>query len=151
MANELQQRLNRAIHLDIGLRGALRKAAPPEMKRCAVEQGVVYGYARVSAKDQNLDRQLDALAAFPVDDRCVFADKASGKNFDRPAYRKLLRRLRAGDVLVLKSIDRLGRNYNEILEQWRLITKEKQVYASPGLWDRLVVSPYKTEYTFHKN
>ncbi len=87
--------------------------------------GKVYGYARVSAKDQNLDRQLDALAAFPVEPSRVYADKASGKDFERPRYRALMRRLGPGDVLVVKSIDRLGRNYAEILEEWRRITKEK--------------------------
>lgn len=90
-------------------------------------KGTVYGYARVSTRDQNLDRQLVALAAFPVEGRRVFADKASGKDFDRPAYRRLMARLRPGDVLVIKSIDRLGRDYNEILEQWRAITKHKRV------------------------
>lgn len=86
----------------------------------------VYGYARVSSKDQNLDRQIDALAAFPVEHGRIFADKASGKDFNRPKYKALIRRLKPGDVLVIKSIDRLGRNYNEILEEWRLITKSKQ-------------------------
>lgn len=90
-------------------------------------QGAVYGYARVSTRDQNLDRQLRALAGFPVERRRVFADKASGKDFDRPAYRRLMARLRPGDVLVIKSIDRLGRDYNEILEQWRALTKRKRV------------------------
>lgn len=88
-------------------------------------EGTVYGYARVSAKDQNLDRQLLALQEFPVERRCVFADKASGKNFERPMYQRLIRRLAPQDVVVVKSIDRLGRNYDEILEQWRFITKKK--------------------------
>lgn len=83
----------------------------------------VYGYARVSSRDQNLDRQLDALAAAGVERAHVFTDHASGKDFERPAYRKLVRRLRKGDTLVVLSIDRLGRNYSEILEEWRLITK----------------------------
>lgn len=91
-------------------------------------EGRVYGYARVSAKDQNLDRQLDALAAFPVAAGNVFADKASGKDFDRPEYRQLMGVLREGDVLVVKSIDRLGRNYDEILEEWRRITKVMGCY-----------------------
>ena len=89
-------------------------------------KGIVYGYARVSAKDQNLRRQIDALAAFPVEEARIFADKASGKDFERPEYRRLLARLEPGDVLAVKSIDRLGRNYNEILEQWRVLTKEKR-------------------------
>lgn len=96
---------------------------------CEATKGKVYGYARVSTRDQNLDRQLQALAAFPVEGRRVFADKASGKDFDRPAYRRLMARLRPGDVLVVKSIDRLGRDYNEILEQWRAITKRKGAHV----------------------
>ncbi len=93
-------------------------------RRCS---GVVYGYARVSSRDQNLDRQIDALKGFPVADKNIFEDKASGKDFDRPGYRRLLRRLRQGDVLVIKSIDRLGRNYNEILDEWRELTQNKRV------------------------
>ena len=96
---------------------------------CEATKDKVYGYARVSTRDQNLDRQLQALAAFPVEGRRVFADKASGKDFDRPAYRRLMARLRPGDVLVVKSIDRLGRDYNEILEQWRAITKRKGAHV----------------------
>ena len=84
----------------------------------------VYGYARVSSRDQNLNRQLDALSAYGVEAANVFADRASGKDFDRPRYRELLRALASGDVLVVLSIDRLGRNYSEILEEWRRITKE---------------------------
>ena len=83
--------------------------------------GRTYGYARVSTRDQNLDRQLDALGAFGVDE--VFADKASGKDFDRPEWARLRATLGAGDVLVVKSIDRLGRDYDEIIDQWRDITK----------------------------
>lgn len=85
----------------------------------------VYGYARVSSRDQNLDRQLDALRAFGVEDGRIYRDHASGKDFDRPAYHALVERIAPGDVLVVLSIDRLGRDYNEILEQWRLITKER--------------------------
>ncbi len=88
---------------------------------------MTYGYIRVSSRDQNLDRQRIAMAQFGVEDRRVFADKQSGKDFDRPAYRRLLGKLGPGDTLVLKSIDRLGRNYEEILEQWRILTKEKGV------------------------
>lgn len=84
---------------------------------------VTYGYARVSSKDQNLDRQLDALSAFPVDRPNVYADKASGKDFERPMYKRLMKAMRPGDVLVVKSIDRLGRDYDEIIEEWRNITK----------------------------
>lgn len=83
-----------------------------------------YGYARVSAKDQNLDRQLDAFSEYGLHPNMVYTDKASGKDFDRPEYQQLLRVLKAGDVLVIKSIDRLGRNYDEILDEWRRITKD---------------------------
>lgn len=86
----------------------------------------VYGYARVSSKDQCEDRQLISLRAFPVEERRIFLDKQSGKDFRRPQYQRLIKRLRANDVLVVQSIDRLGRNYEEILEQWRLITKLRQ-------------------------
>ena len=85
--------------------------------------GATYGYARVSTRDQNLARQIDALQEFGVERRLIFADKASGKDFRRPAYQRLMRRLRTGDTLVIKSIDRLGRNYDEILEEWRRLTK----------------------------
>ena len=86
----------------------------------------VYGYIRVSTKDQNEDRQRIALAGFPVPEKNVFMDKLSGRDFNRPQYRKLMRKLRPGDCLVVKAIDRLGRNYEEILDQWRIITKEKR-------------------------
>ena len=82
-----------------------------------------YGYARVSARDQNLDRQMDALAAFGVSGERVFADRASGRDFERPEYQRLLGALRRGDVVVVKSIDRFGRNSEEILEEWRRITR----------------------------
>ena len=84
-----------------------------------------YGYARVSTKEQNELRQLIALREFGLTDRAIFVDKQSGKDFDRRSYQRLLRKLKEGDTLVIKSIDRLGRNYEEILEQWRIITKEK--------------------------
>ena len=83
-----------------------------------------YGYLRVSTREQNEARQRIALEAFGVDR--LFVDKQSGKDFNRPAYQRLIGRLKPGDVLVIKSIDRLGRNYEDILEQWRVITKEKQ-------------------------
>lgn len=88
--------------------------------------GTTYGYARVSSRDQNLDRQLDALADFGVERARIFADRASGKDFERPQWRRLVGRLAEGDTLVVKSIDRLGRNYDEILAQWRRITKERR-------------------------
>ena len=86
-----------------------------------------YGYFRVSTKERNEDRQMVAMREFGVKDRCIVLDKQSGKDFDRPGYRQLTQKLKAGDTLVIKSIDRLGRSYDEILEQWRLLTKEKQV------------------------
>nr|WP_325304987.1 recombinase family protein [uncultured Oscillibacter sp.] len=86
-----------------------------------------YGYVRVSTKEQKEDRQMAAMREFGVKDSCIILDKQSGKDFDRPGYQRLIRRLKAGDTLVIKSIDRLGRNYEEILEQWRLLTKERQV------------------------
>ncbi len=86
----------------------------------------IYGYARVSTKEQNEGRQIIALQQFGVERRRIFLDKQSGRDFNRPAYRRLLGLLREGDTLVVKSIDRLGRNYEDILEQWRLITKEKK-------------------------
>ena len=86
----------------------------------------VYGYVRVSSKDQCTDRQLLALRDAKVPDQNIFVDKQSGKNFDRPQYRKLLKKLKENDLLIIKSIDRMGRNYEEILEQWRIITREKK-------------------------
>ena len=85
----------------------------------------IFAYARVSTKEQREDRQLDALTALHIDPRHIYVDKQSGKDFDRPMYRKLLRRLKKDDLLYIKSIDRLGRNYAEILEQWRLLTQTK--------------------------
>ena len=83
-----------------------------------------YGYIRVSTKEQNGDRQVDALKAYEIPQKNVFMDKQSGKDFERPAYQQLIRKLKKGDVLIIKSIDRLGRNYDEIIEQWRVITKQ---------------------------
>ncbi len=85
-----------------------------------------YGYIRVSTREQNEQRQLIALRAFGIEEGRIFMDKQSGKDFARKGYRRLIRKLKNGDTLVVKSIDRLGRNYEEILEQWRLITKEKR-------------------------
>lgn len=84
-----------------------------------------YGYVRVSSKDQNEARQIIAMRDVGIPDSCIYVDKQSGKDFNRPAYRRLLRSMRKDDLLCIKSIDRLGRNYDEILEQWRHITKEK--------------------------
>lgn len=85
-----------------------------------------YGYIRVSSREQNEDRQLIALMDYGIGQKAVFMDKQSGKDFDRPNYKRLIRKLKKDDTLVIKSIDRLGRNYEEILEQWRVITKEKR-------------------------
>ena len=85
-----------------------------------------YGYVRVSTKDQNEARQMIAMQEFGIADKYIFLDKQSGKDFNRPQYQKLIRKLKKGDTLVIKSIDRLGRNYDEIIEQWRIITKDKQ-------------------------
>lgn len=85
---------------------------------------MLYGYIRVSTKEQNTDRQWDALAEYQIPRRNIYCDNQSGKDFSRPAYVHLMKRLKKGDLLIVKSIDRLGRNYDEILEQWRVITKE---------------------------
>ncbi len=85
-----------------------------------------YAYVRVSTRDQNEDRQLMALDGLSIPEKNIFLDKQSGKDFERPQYRRLVKKLKPDDLLYIKSIDRLGRNYEEILEQWRIITKEKQ-------------------------
>lgn len=90
-------------------------------------KSTTFGYIRVSTKEQCEERQIIALRNFPVPEDKIFVDKLSGKDFNRPQYQKLLRKLRPGDILVVKSIDRLGRDYEEILNQWRIITKEKRV------------------------
>ena len=87
----------------------------------------VYAYIRVSSKDQNEDRQLIAMQELAVPKNHIFMDKQSGKDFERPQYRKMVRKLKKYDLLYIKSIDRLGRNYAEILEQWRILTKEKGI------------------------
>ena len=85
-----------------------------------------YGYVRVSTKEQNESRQILAMEEYGIRAECLVVEKQSGKDFERPKYKKLMKKLKAGDTLIIKSIDRLGRNYDEILEQWRYITKEKQ-------------------------
>ena len=85
-----------------------------------------YGYIRISSKDQNEDRQVIALRDFGVTDNHIYIDKQSGKDFDRPQYKQLIKRLKPDDILVIKSIDRLGRNFFEILEQWKMITVDKK-------------------------
>ena len=89
--------------------------------------GTIYGYIRVSTKEQNEDRQMIALREVGVPEKNIFMDKQSGKDFNRPQYRKLLRKLKKDDLLYIKSIDRLGRNYEEILQQWRYLTKDKGI------------------------
>lgn len=86
-----------------------------------------YGYIRVSSYDQNEDRQVIVMQKMQIPSKNLYIDKQSGKNFDRPQYKKLLRKLKPDDVLYIKSIDRLGRNYSEILEQWRYLTKIKKI------------------------
>jgi DNA invertase Pin-like site-specific DNA recombinase len=86
-----------------------------------------YGYIRVSSRDQNEDRQQIALKGLSIPKKNIFMDKQSGKNFERPQYKKMVGRLKRDDVLYVKSIDRLGRNYGEILDQWRILTKEKGI------------------------
>lgn len=87
----------------------------------------IYGYVRVSTKEQNEDRQMIALRELAVPERNIFIDKQSGKDFERPQYKKLLRKMKKDDLLCIKSIDRLGRNYEEILAQWRILTKDKGI------------------------
>lgn len=86
----------------------------------------VYGYARVSTKNQNEDRQIAAMLEVGIPPKSIYIDKMSGKDFDRPMYKKLMKVLKEGDILYIKSLDRLGRNYEELQQQWRTITKEKK-------------------------
>ena len=88
---------------------------------------MIYGYVRVSTREQNEDRQIIALNEKKVPEKNIFIDKQSGKDFERPMYQKMLKKLRQDDLIYVKSIDRLGRNYEDILEQWRILTKEKKV------------------------
>ena len=89
--------------------------------------GNVYGYVRVSSKDQNEDRQVITMREMQVPEENIYVDKQSGKDFNRPQYKRLLRKVRADDLIYINSIDRLGRNYSEILDQWKIITKDKHV------------------------
>ena len=93
-----------------------------------MKAGKTYGYMRVSTKEQSEDRQRIAMLEFGVNEKNLYLDKQSGKDFNRPEYRRMMKRLHSGDTLVIKSIDRLGRDYEEIIEQWRIITKERQVF-----------------------
>lgn len=96
-------------------------------KGSIIIQHYVYGYIRVSSKDQNEDRQRIAMCSKGVSDAFLYIDKQSGKDFNRPQYKRLVKKLKAGDLLYIQSIDRLGRNYVEIQEQWRILTKEKNI------------------------
>lgn len=89
--------------------------------------GKIYGYVRVSSKDQNEDRQVITMKEMQVPDENIYIDKQSGKDFNRPQYKRLLHKVKPDDLIYIKSIDRLGRNYKEILDQWKVITKDKQV------------------------
>lgn len=89
--------------------------------------GKMYGYVRVSTREQKEDRQIIAMREFGVEDSCIVVEKQSGKDFERPRYKGLIGRLASEDILVIKSIDRLGRNYNEILEQWGYLTRQRRV------------------------
>ena len=84
----------------------------------------IYGYIRVSSRDQNEERQTAAFQRLPIPKKNIFIDKQSGKDFDRPSYQCMVRRMKKDDLLYIKSIDRLGRSFGEILEQWRILTKE---------------------------
>lgn len=86
-----------------------------------------YGYVRVSTKDQNTDRQMEAMRQLEILEKNIYVDKMSGKDFNRPMYQKMMRKLKTDDLLYIKSIDRLGRNQEEIIEQWRILTKEKKI------------------------
>ena len=85
-----------------------------------------YGYVRVSTAQQHIDRQIDALLELGLDKSCIYIDYESGKDFNRRNYKKLIRKLKKDDLVIIRSIDRLGRDYNMIIEEWRLITKEKE-------------------------
>lgn len=102
-----------------------------------------FGYCRVSSTDQKEDRQLEAMLELGINERDIFVDKCSGKNFDRPQYQALKVQLREGDVLVIKSIDRLGRNYKQICEEWREITRE--IKANIKILDMPVLDTTRTE------
>ena len=100
----------------------------------------IYGYIRVSTRDQNEDRQLIALRELKIPEKNIFMDKQSGKDFNRPQYKRLVRKLKKDDLLYIKSIDRLGRNYAEILEQWRLLTQTKGMNNDSGVIDKVLLS-----------
>ena len=109
----------------------------------AIINSKTFGYCRVSSTDQKEDRQLEAMLDLGINERDIFVDKCSGKNFDRPQYQALKVQLREGDVLVIKSIDRLGRNYKQICEEWREITRE--IKANIKVLDMPVLDTTRTE------
>ena len=92
-----------------------------------------YGYVRVSSKDQNPQRQIQSLIEQEINRNNIYIDKMSGKDFNRPAYSKLLKKIKQNDLIIIKSIDRLGRNYTEILEQWRVITRQNISQVSENM------------------
>ena len=106
--------------------------------------GMTYGYVRISSMDQNEDRQMIAMREKGVAEKNIYVDKISGKDFNRPMYRKLMKKVRTGDLIYIKSIDRLGRSYEDINEQWRILTKEKQV-------DIAVIDMEHLDTRVHKN
>lgn len=91
-----------------------------------MSKGKMYGYVRVSSRDQNEARQMIAMKEYGISEKNIFMDKLSGKDFNRPSYKRLIKRMEEGDIMVVKSIDRLGRNYEDIIEQWNMITKKKK-------------------------
>ena len=111
--------------------------------------GNLYGYIRVSTRDQNEDRQLIALRKLKIPEKNIFMDKQSGKDFNRPQYKRLVRKLKKDDLLYIKSIDRLGRNYTEILEQWRLLTQTKGIAAAKSKGVRFGRPPSPLPENFH--
>ena len=122
----------REISSDFGNPALLYNESEPEKFAYGIMEeanlsGTIYGYIRVSTKEQNEDRQMIALREVGVPEKNIFMDKQSGKDFNRPQYKKLLRRIKKDDLLYIKSIDRLGRNYEEILQQWRYLTKDKDI------------------------
>ena len=106
---------------------------------------MIYGYVRVSTKDQNEARQIVAMQNFGIEQNKILLDKQSGKDFDRPQYKRLLRMLKPGDVIVIKSIDRLGRNYDEIIDQWKIITKKNKAKLPLNYKIVIVVNIFQQE------
>ena len=117
--------LSESVHIKIEWRN--ETTAINVLKKMEVGTKMMYGYVRVSTREQNEDRQMRALYKIEVPRENIYMDKQSGKDFERPMYNRMVKRLQADDVIFVKSIDRLGRNYEEILEQWRFLTKEKKV------------------------